>query len=191
MPCSSGLLVAGLEFRMEFGMASGMEFRMEYCREFRMEFGMEGSMDFFKDSVWNFVRYDSLLFLKFFRGRCLWIFCAVLHFPYHAGMEFGFFALCFSNKFFSIHFSMCFFLLAGRSFCCAPREPHGQEFSIDSRSGFSACQSQSACRAHGVSWALQRDLYPWPRGFSCVFILKFLGFSDLGSSFSLPRLHEF
>ena len=91
----------------------------------------------------------------------------------------------------STHFSMCYFLLAGRSFCCAPREPHGQEFSIDSRSGFSACQSQSACRAHGVSWALQRDLYPWPRGFSCVFILKFLGYSDLGSSFLLPRLHEF
>ena len=102
-----------------------------------------------------------------------------------------FFALCFSNKFFPYIFSMCFFLLAGRSFCCAPREPHGQEFSIDSRSGFSACQSQSACRAHGVSWALQRDLYPWPRGFSCVFILKFLGYSDLGSSFLLPRLHEF
>ena len=51
---------------MEFGMASGMEFRMEYCREFRMEFGMENFMECFKDSVWNFVRYDSLLFFKFF-----------------------------------------------------------------------------------------------------------------------------
>ena len=156
-----------------------------------MEFGMEGSMDFFKDSVWNFVRYDSLLFFKFFGAGASGFF--VLFCIFHTMPVWNlWFLLCvLVASFFPYIFSMCFFLLAGRSFCCAPREPHGQEFSIDSRSGFSACQSQSACRAHGVSWALQRDLYPWPRGFSCVFILKFLGYSDLGSSFLLPRLHEF
>ena len=139
---------------------------------------------FFKDSVWNFVRYDSFLFFKFFGAGASGFF--VLFCIFHTMPVWNlWFLLCvLVASFFPYIFSMCFFLLAGRSFCCAPREPHGQGFSIDSRSGFSACQSQSACRAHGVSWALQRDLYPWPRGFSCVFILKFLGYSDLGSFFA-------
>ena len=109
-----------------------MEFRMEYCREFRMEFGMEGSMEILMDSVWNFVRYDSLLFFRFFGVGASGCFFAVLHFPYHAGMEFLFFALCFSSKFFSIHFFQAFFQLAARSLFCASRGPHGQEFSIAS-----------------------------------------------------------
>ena len=50
-----------------------------------------------------------LFYFLGFSGSVPLDFFAVLHFPYHAGMEFLFFALCFSSKFFSIHFFHVFF----------------------------------------------------------------------------------
>ena len=69
-----------------------MEFCMEYCREFRMEFGMEGSMEILMDSVWNFVRYDSLLFFRFFGVGASGFFCC---FAFSIPCRYGIFVFCF------------------------------------------------------------------------------------------------
>ena len=101
-----------------------MQFRMEYCREFRMEFGMEGSMEILMDSVWNFVRYDSLSFFRFFgvgasgffllfcifHTMPVWNFCFLL-----CALVASFFPYIFSKLFSSWLLAPCFALLAAHT----------------------------------------------------------------------------